>query len=565
MVDHFDRRPYLEARLEEKGDIERLAAVRRPSELADIYTCRQGEPLGLGHAVGLRRVARRRRRRSRCCSATSSSTRASRCCRRCSTCRPAPAASCWPSSRSSRRRPTGTASPSVAPSDLAASDVVEVTGLVEKPAPEEAPSNLAVVGRYVLPAGDLRRDPAHQAGQRRRDPAHRRDGAAARRGHAGARHRLPRSPLRHRHAAGLPAGRRAARLRAATTSARRSGSGWPTSSATSCDGDRMTCHGRRRGGRQRADASRRLPGQRAAQAAARCRRSTSTSPRRTATCWPRTCSRRTRSRPSTRPRSTGTRPGWERPRSARSRPEPAGPAQRGRRPRRVELAAGPADPGHLLLGRGRRAAAGRRRRRRAGRTGPTRAWPRSRSTTPPKRGYGVRRAGDELPAGHGAGAAPARTSPRPWWRCFAATGIGHVVVRPSPRVVVVATGDELVDVGRASQPGQVVDANSHALTAAAVEAGALAYRIGICDDDPEGAARAARGPDAAGRPDHHHRRHRHRAGRHGAPDPVPARRRPGRRRRSPTCRSTRARRSASARSAARRCRSSACPASPAPR
>ena len=69
---------------------------------------------------------------------------------------------------------------------------------------------------------------------------------------------------------------------------------------------------------------------------------------------------------------------------------------------------------------------------------------------------------------------------------FAATGIGHVVVRPSPRVVIVATGDELVDVGRPSQPGQVVDANSHALTAAAVEAGALAYRVGICDDDPEG-------------------------------------------------------------------------------
>ena len=66
------------------------------------------------------------------------------------------------------------------------------------------------------------------------------------------------------------------------------------------------------------------------------------------------------------------------------------------------------------------------------------------------------------------------------------TGVGHVVVRPSPRVVVIATGDELVDVGRASQPGQVVDANSHALTAAAAEAGAHAYRVGICDDDPEG-------------------------------------------------------------------------------
>src|SRR3954452_18724486 len=52
MVDHFDRRPDVEARLEEKGDLERLAEVRRTSELADIYTCRQGEPLGLGHAVG---------------------------------------------------------------------------------------------------------------------------------------------------------------------------------------------------------------------------------------------------------------------------------------------------------------------------------------------------------------------------------------------------------------------------------------------------------------------------------------------------------------------------------
>jgi UTP--glucose-1-phosphate uridylyltransferase len=29
-------------------------------------------------------------------------------------------------------------------------DVVRVTGLVEKPQPEDAPSNLAVIGRYVL-------------------------------------------------------------------------------------------------------------------------------------------------------------------------------------------------------------------------------------------------------------------------------------------------------------------------------------------------------------------------------------------------------------------------------
>src|SRR3954463_14916364 len=112
----------------------------------------------------------------------------------------------------------------------------------------------------------------------------------------------------------------------------------------------------------------------------------------------------------------------------------------------------------------------------------------------PKRGSGVRRTGDELAVGRvaappraGRGLPPAGAYVTPAMVAgFAASGIGHVVVRPSPRVVVVATGDELVDVGRPSQPGQGVDANSHALTAAAVEAGALAYRIGICDDDPEG-------------------------------------------------------------------------------
>ncbi|MFX0594011.1 molybdopterin molybdotransferase MoeA [Melissospora conviva] len=103
----------------------------------------------------------------------------------------------------------------------------------------------------------------------------------------------------------------------------------------------------------------------------------------------------------------------------------------------------------------------------------------------PKRGYGVRRAGEELPVG--TLLAPAGTYVSPALvAVLAATGIGHVAVRACPRVVVVATGDELVDVGRGSQPGQVVDANSHALTAAAAEVGALAYRIGICDDDPEG-------------------------------------------------------------------------------
>jgi molybdopterin molybdotransferase len=103
----------------------------------------------------------------------------------------------------------------------------------------------------------------------------------------------------------------------------------------------------------------------------------------------------------------------------------------------------------------------------------------------PRKGYGLRRAGDEIPAG--ALLAPGGTHVTPAVvAVLAATGIGTVMVRPSPRVVVVATGDELVDIGRPSQPGQVVDVNSHALTAAAAEAGAHGFRIGICDDDPEG-------------------------------------------------------------------------------
>jgi molybdopterin molybdotransferase len=103
----------------------------------------------------------------------------------------------------------------------------------------------------------------------------------------------------------------------------------------------------------------------------------------------------------------------------------------------------------------------------------------------PKRGHGVRRAGEEIAAGALLARAGAVVT-SPLVAVFAATGIAHVVVRPSPRVVIVATGDELVDVGRVSQPGQVVDVSSHALTAAATEAGGYAYRVGICDDDPEG-------------------------------------------------------------------------------
>ncbi|CAB4911736.1 MAG: UTP--glucose-1-phosphate uridylyltransferase GalU [Actinobacteria bacterium] len=51
LEDHFDRNFELEEALERKGDSERLGLVTEPTELARIHYVRQGDPLGLGHAV----------------------------------------------------------------------------------------------------------------------------------------------------------------------------------------------------------------------------------------------------------------------------------------------------------------------------------------------------------------------------------------------------------------------------------------------------------------------------------------------------------------------------------
>lgn len=51
LEDHFDRTPALERALEEKGDRTRLEAVKHSSELGPIHYVRQGEAKGLGHAV----------------------------------------------------------------------------------------------------------------------------------------------------------------------------------------------------------------------------------------------------------------------------------------------------------------------------------------------------------------------------------------------------------------------------------------------------------------------------------------------------------------------------------
>ena len=102
--------------------------------------------------------------------------------------------------------------------------VVTIRRIVEKPAREVAPSNLAVIGRYVFTPGDLRRARSHRARRRRRAPAHRRDRAAARRAD-GARVALRGRPLRRRPQARLPPRQHRARARPRRSRARRSPSG----------------------------------------------------------------------------------------------------------------------------------------------------------------------------------------------------------------------------------------------------------------------------------------------------------------------------------------------------
>ncbi|MFE1881117.1 molybdotransferase-like divisome protein Glp [Streptomyces diastatochromogenes] len=68
---------------------------------------------------------------------------------------------------------------------------------------------------------------------------------------------------------------------------------------------------------------------------------------------------------------------------------------------------------------------------------------------------------------------------------LAAIGRGTVRVRPRPRVVVLSTGSELVQPGEELGKGQIYDSNSFALTAAARDAGAIAYRVGAVADDAD--------------------------------------------------------------------------------
>ncbi|HEX5367161.1 MAG TPA: UTP--glucose-1-phosphate uridylyltransferase GalU [Acidimicrobiales bacterium] len=147
LEDHFDRSIELEVALEASGKHDQLKEVRALAELADIHYVRQGEARGLGHAVSVTRqhvgdepfavmlgddIMAARSTVLEDMMAVHGETGAS-----------VVAFKPFPLEEISSY---GCADPE--PTDRP--DLVRLRGIVEKPAPHEAPSGLAVMGRYIF-------------------------------------------------------------------------------------------------------------------------------------------------------------------------------------------------------------------------------------------------------------------------------------------------------------------------------------------------------------------------------------------------------------------------------
>ena len=147
LEDHFDRVPSLEASLEAKGDTKKLRSVQEATELGDIHYVRQRDPRGLGHAV---LCAKQHVGNEPFAVLLGDDLIDSR--------------DELLSLMVETQQKTGgsvIALMEVEPEQISAygcadvsavdgEDYVKVNALVEKPSVEEAPSNLAIIGRYLL-------------------------------------------------------------------------------------------------------------------------------------------------------------------------------------------------------------------------------------------------------------------------------------------------------------------------------------------------------------------------------------------------------------------------------
>ncbi|MEU0481151.1 UTP--glucose-1-phosphate uridylyltransferase GalU [Streptosporangium sp. NPDC006013] len=145
--DHFDRAIELEEALEAKGDDERLSQVREPADLATIHYVRQGRPRGLGHAV---LCAKQHVGDSpfACLLGDDLIDYRDELLKRMIEVRGVYGGSVVALMEVPREQVSLYGCAAIVPTDE--DDVVRVTDLVEKPPADEAPSNWAVIGRYVI-------------------------------------------------------------------------------------------------------------------------------------------------------------------------------------------------------------------------------------------------------------------------------------------------------------------------------------------------------------------------------------------------------------------------------
>ncbi len=146
LEDHFDRSFELEYYLEEGGKTEELAEMRRIAEMANIHYVRQGEPRGLGHAVS---VAAEHVGEAPFAVLLGDDIM-----------HPDAGVLTAMLGTFDERGRSVIALKEVSAADISSygcaavkpveGNLVQVEDLIEKPAPEEAPSNLAVMGRYVF-------------------------------------------------------------------------------------------------------------------------------------------------------------------------------------------------------------------------------------------------------------------------------------------------------------------------------------------------------------------------------------------------------------------------------
>lgn len=147
LENHFDRVGELEATLLMKGDTDKLEKVNYSTELADMHYVRQGDPKGLGHAVLRAKMHVGREAFAVLLGDDIIDERDVLLTRMIE--------------EASARNASVVALLEVDPSvahmygvatveETETPDVVRITGLVEKPAPGTAPSNYAIIGRYVL-------------------------------------------------------------------------------------------------------------------------------------------------------------------------------------------------------------------------------------------------------------------------------------------------------------------------------------------------------------------------------------------------------------------------------